>query len=510
MSRTEKEPAPERPTRPAVTSPAAPSSPERSVRLVLAGVLLAMLLAMLDNAIVGTAMPTIVGDLGGLKQVAWVVTAYTLLSAISTPVWGKLGDLFSRKTVFLTSIVVFLAGSVLAGAAWSMPALIGFRALQGLGAGGLAVGAFSIIGALVPPRERGRYQGMTASVMVVGTIGGPLLGGVITDGLDWRWAFYLNVPLGLVALAWCWWMLDLPVSRAKVRIDYAGIVALSTAIASVVLVATWGGVDYAWTSAQVLGAAGVAAVALAAFLAIERRAVEPVVPLKLFRSRNMTLSSLSALVYGVVMFGAVLYLPLFQQTVQGASAASSGLLLLPMMVPMLVVAQVTGRTMSATGRYRIFFVLGGAFLTAGAALLATVDAGTGRLATGLAMALLGAGLGFAAQLSTTIALNSVEPKDMGAASGAVTLFRTVGGSLGVAAFGSIFTRAVAGRTPADKGAYLDAFAGGTGQVFLAVAVVCAAGFVLAWFFKEVPLRGKAPAPAPAPASASAPADTSAS
>jgi MFS family permease len=225
----------------------------RQIRLVLAGVLLAMLLAMLDNAIVGTAMPTIVRELGGLSQVAWVVTAYTLLSAISTPVWAKLGDLYSRKAIFLSAIGVFLIGSVLAGASWSMPALIGFRAVQGLGAGGIAVTAFAVIGALVPPRERGKYQGMTATAMAVGTIGGPLLGGVITDGLDWRWAFYINIPLGLVAFAWSWWRLELPVVRRKVTIDYAGILALTTAIAALVLIATWGGVDYAWLSARIIG-----------------------------------------------------------------------------------------------------------------------------------------------------------------------------------------------------------------------------------------------------------------
>ncbi|MET8872990.1 MDR family MFS transporter [Nocardia sp. NPDC004604] len=471
------------------------TAPTRSIRLVLAGVLLAMLLAMLDNAIVGTAMPTIVRELGGLSQVAWVVTAYTLLSAISTPVWAKLGDLYSRKTVFLSAIGVFLIGSVLAGASWSMSALIGFRALQGLGAGGIAVTAFAVIGALVPPRERGKYQGMTATTMAIGTIGGPLLGGVITDGLDWRWAFYINIPLGLVAFAWSWWRLELPVARRKVTIDYTGICTLAVAIAALVLIATWGGVDYAWLSARIIGLAVLAVAALAAFLVIERRAADPVIPLEIFRARNLTLAALTALVGGVIMFGSVLYLPLFQQTVQGASAANSGLLLLPMMIPLLIVSQIVGKRMTATGKYKIFFILGGVFLTAGAVLLATVDAETGRLATGFAMALMGAGLGFSMQLSTAIAQNSVEISYIGAASGAVTLFRTLGGSIGVAAFGSLFTRALQGHAPADGPGYLAAFASGVGNVFLAASVICALGFVISWFIEEVPLRGKAVEPA---------------
>ncbi|MFI6364679.1 MDR family MFS transporter [Nocardia sp. NPDC050630] len=467
----------------------------RQIRLVLAGVLLAMLLAMLDNAIVGTAMPTIVRELGGLSQVAWVVTAYTLLSAISTPVWAKLGDLYSRKSIFLSAIGVFLLGSVLAGASWSMPALIGFRAVQGLGAGGIAVTAFAVIGALVPPRERGKYQGMTATAMAVGTIGGPLLGGVITDGLDWRWAFYINIPLGLVAFAWLWWRLELPAVRRKVTIDYAGILALTTAIAALVLIATWGGVDYAWLSARIIGLAVLAVAALVAFLVIERRAVDPVIPLWIFRTRNLTLAALTALVGGVIMFGSVLYLPLFQQTVQGASAANSGLLLLPMMLPLLVVSQIVGKRMTATGKYKIFFILGGLFLTAGALLLAIIDAETGRLTTGFAMALMGTGLGFSMQLSTAVAQNSVAMANIGAASGAVTLFRTLGGSIGVAAFGSLFTRALQGHVPAEGHGYLAAFAAGTGHIFLAAAAICALGFLIAWFIEEVPLRGKVPEPA---------------
>jgi len=269
---------------------------------------------------------------------------------------------------------------------------------------------------------------------------------------------------------------------------------LATAIAALVLIATWGGVDYAWLSAQIMGLAVLAVAAVAAFLVIERRAADPVIPLGIFRTRNLTLAALTALVGGVIMFGSVLYLPLFQQTVQGASAANSGLLLLLMMIPLLIVSQIVGKRMTATGRYKIFFILGGVFLTAGAALLATVDAETGRVATGFAMALMGAGLGFSMQLSTAVAQNSVEMAHIGAASGAVTLFRTLGGSVGVAAFGSLFTRALQGHAKTDGYGYLAAFATGTGHVFLAATAICALGFLIAWFIEEVPLRGKAPEP----------------
>ncbi|MHA6765318.1 MDR family MFS transporter [Streptacidiphilus sp. PAMC 29251] len=503
----------------------APPSPAAAphVRWILLGVMLAMLLGMLDNMIVGTAMPTIVGELGGLNHLSWVVTAYTLATAASTPIWGKLGDIYGRKSVFLTSIVIFLLGSGLSGAAQGMDQLIAFRALQGIGAGGLAVGAFAIIGELVPPRERGRYQGMMATVMALATIGGPLLGGFITDHAGWRWAFYINLPLGLVALVWCQLTLHLSKKRPDASIDYLGAVLLTLTIISAVLVTTWGGTTYGWGSAQVLTAIAVAVLGLAAFLWSQTRAAEPILPLSLFRSRNMNLASFLALVVGVAMFGAVSFLPLFQQTVQGASASNSGLLLLPMMIPIVIVSQIVGRVMSKTGRYKVFPILGAAFLTAGCVLLSTMDTSTGRLTAGLYMALLGAGMGFLMQMVVLIAQNSVELKDMGAASGASTLFRTLGGSFGVALFGALFNRQIAagaaghaqgagagaqldpaalGRLPAAvKDAYLHSVAAGIHSIFLWAAALCAVAFVAAWFIKEIPLRGK-PGGAAAPTQAS--------
>ena len=485
-------------------------SPAR-VRLILVGVMLGMLLAMLDNAIVGTALPTIVGDLGGLNHLAWVVTAYTLATAVSTPVWGKIGDLRGRKNVFLAAIAVFVTGSVLSGAAQSMIQLIGFRALQGLGAGGLAVGAFALIADLVPPRERGRYQGMTASVMAVGTIGGPLLGGVVTTDLGWRWAFYINVPLGVLAFGWCKVMLQLPAKRTSARIDWLGTTLLAAAITGLVLVTTWGGSTYAWSSVQVLCVAGLAVAGLGAFVVSQQHVAEPVLPLRIFANRNLPLASVIALVVGVTMFGSVVYLPQFQQSVQHANATGSGLLLLPLLLPVVVMSQIAGKVMSATGRYKVFPVLGAGFLIAGMALLATMTTATSRTTTSIYMVLIGIGLGCTMQMITIIAQNSVTMTDLGVASAAVTLFRTVGGSVGVALFGSLFTRALASGLPAGSrqpttgqlarlpaGArhlYLHSVAAGVDNIFAVGAVIAVAALAAACLIREVPLRGKATTPA---------------
>jgi EmrB/QacA subfamily drug resistance transporter len=495
---------------PSAALPAAPESVPRNVRWVLLGVMLAMLLAMLDNMVVGTAMPTIVGDLGGLEHISWVVTAYTLVTAVTTPIWGKCGDLFGRKPVYLASIAVFLAGSALCGAARSMPDLIAFRALQGIGAGGIGAGAFALIAALLPPRERGKYQGMTASVMAIGTIGGPLVGGFITGHWGWRWAFYVNLPLGLLALAWLWRTLHVPARRITAKIDWLGIALLTVTISATVLAATWAGITYAWASWQILSLGAVAVLGLALFVAAERRAAEPVLPPTIFTGhRNFPLAAVLLLAAGVVMFGAGLYLPLFQQTVQGASATNSGLLMLPLMIPVVIVSTIAGKIMSATGKYKMFPVLGTASLAVGLTLLATMGTGTSRILTCAYMVLVGIGLGLTQQMAGTIAQNSVDMRDMGAAMSAVTLFRTLGGSLGVAVFGSLFTRAVqshlpgtggAARTDAHtldhlsagaKDAYLNAVTSGTHQIFLTGAILCAVAFIAALCVIETPLR-KAP------------------
>lgn len=487
----------------------------RSVRVVLMALMIAMLLAMLDNMIIGTAMPTIVGELGGLEHLSWVVTAYTLATAASTPIWGKIGDMYGRKGSFLTSIVIFLIGSALSGMAQDMGQLIGFRAIQGLGAGGLMVGVMAIIGDLIPPRERGKYQGMMAGVMALAMIGGPLVGGTITDHMGWRWSFYINLPLGIVALAMVTAVLHLPKKKTQGKIDYLGAALLTLAITSTVLVTTWGGTEYAWGSTEIIGLIVVGIVSIAAFLYVETKAAEPVMPLHIFRSRNFTLMSVIGFLVGFAMFGGVLYLPLFQQSVQGASATNSGLLLLPMLLSMMVISLVAGRITTNSGKYKAFPILGGALMVVGLFLLATMDTGTSRLMSGVYMAVLGAGLGFLMQITMLVAQNSVDMKDMGVASSSATLFRTLGGSFGVALMGSLFTSQVtstmtdrlgpeaavkAGSAQLDaaslaklpevvRDAYQHAVAAGTHSAFLLGAGIAVLGFVAAWFVKEVPLRG---------------------
>jgi len=485
---------------------------------VLPGLLTAILLAMLDNMIVSTAMPRIVGDLHGLAHLPWVVTAYVLGTTVSTPLWGKIGDLYGRKNIFLTSIVVFLAGSALSGAAHSMGQLIGFRALQGLGAGGLLVGAMAIIGDLVPPRERGRYQGFIAGMMAIAMVGGPLVGGYITDHLSWRWAFYVNLPVGAAALVLLVARLRLPKYRTEHRIDWWGAGLLAVGITALVLITTWGGHDYPWMSWQILGLAGLALVTLVLFTQVERRAAEPVLSLRLFTNRNFTLSVVIGFLLGFAMFGAISYLPLYQQVVQGASATNSGLLLLPMMAGLLVTSLVAGQLITRTGRYRIFPVIGGLLMVAGLILLSTLDEHTTKLVTGSFMVVLGLGMGFLMQTTMLISQNSVEQKDLGVASSTSTFFRSIGGSFGVSLSGAIFNRvltddiasrlgpAAAGRISSGGGlagltpeklqampsavvsALLHGIATAASSVFFWAIFVAALVPVLAVFLQHVPLR----------------------
>jgi EmrB/QacA subfamily drug resistance transporter len=504
------------------------------VRVVLGGLMIAMMLAMLDNMIVSTALPRIVGEFGGLSHFTWVVTAYVLGTTVSTPIWGKLGDLYGRKTIFLTSIGLFLVGSALCGMAGSsilggsangMMQLILFRALQGLGAGGLMVGVMAIIGDLVPPRDRGRYQGLMSGIMAIAMVAGPLAGGFITDHLSWRWAFYVNLPLGGVALILLATRMHLPKYRTEHRIDWLGAALLSVGITAIVLITTWGGNQYAWASAQILGLAALAVIALVAFAFVEQRAPEPILPLGLFANRNFAVISAISFLLGFGMFGAMNFLPLFQQTVQGASATNSGLLLLPLMFGMLVVSIIAGRMITKTGRYRIFPIIGGFAMTAGMALLMLLDVHTSKTQLALYMTVLGAGMGFLMQTSMLIAQNSVEQKDLGAASGAATFFRSIGGSFGISLFGAIFASRLhdslttrlgaqvanqfsgggsgAGVTPGAlkalpapvRDGLLTSLADSIAGVFGWAVIFSAAVAVLAWFIKEIPLRGSNEAPA---------------
>lgn len=496
-----------------------PDKPQRSVRVVLLALMITMMLAMLDNMIVGTAMPTIVGELGGLEHLSWVVTAYTLATAAATPIWGKLGDMYGRKATFMTSIVIFLIGSALSGMAQDMGQLIGFRAVQGLGAGGLMVGVMAIIGDLIPPRERGKYQGMMAGVMALAMIGGPLVGGTITDNWGWRWSFYINLPLGVVALGLISVVLHLPRKRAKAGIDYLGVVLLTVGITSIVLVTTWGGTEYAWTSARIMELIGIGVAALIGFVFWQTKAAEPIVPLHIFRSRNFTLMSLIGFITGFVMFGATLFLPLYQQSVQGASATNSGLLLLPMLGAMLVTSMVAGRVTTNTGRYYVFPVVGSVLMAVGLYLLSTMDTGTTRFTSGVFMAVVGLGMGCLMQITMLVAQNSVEMKDMGVASSSTTLFRTLGSSFGVAIMGALFNNRVQdvmseragalGSKMTEQSAQLDAaslaklpaaareayqyaVSAGTHSAFLLGSIVTVAALLAAVFVKEVPLKGAGP------------------
>jgi EmrB/QacA subfamily drug resistance transporter len=494
------------------------SRSKREIYAVMSGLVIAMLLAMLDNLVVGTAMPTIVGELGGLAQLSWVVTAYALATAVSTPVWAKLGDLYGRKGVFMTSIVVFLAGSALAGLSQNMSELIGFRGVQGLGAGGLMVGAIAIIADLVPLRERGRYQGLMTAVMPLAFIGGPLLGGFLTDNLNWRWAFYINLPLGVLALVVVALTMHLPGRRQdQVRIDWRGAGLLAAGIAALTLLTSWGGTQYAWTSVPIMTLGVVAAAALAAFIVVEGRVTEPILSLALFRSRNFSTATILTLFTGFALFGAMTFLPQFQQNVQGASATTSGLLLLPLMAGMLVTSLLGGQLVTRTGHYRTLLIAGAIMLTAGLGLLATMSTSTSALTTSMYMVALGAGMGLLMQTTQLVAQNSVAQRDIGAASGAVTLFRTLGGSLGVSLLGTLFAQQVqstlAGRSaPAGQGgtghitpalhdqlpvplreAYQAAITSGVQQVFLWAALIAVLGLIAAWAIQEVPLRGTEPA-----------------
>jgi EmrB/QacA subfamily drug resistance transporter len=493
----------------------------REVMIVLPGLLLAILLAMLDNLIVSTALPRIVGDLGGVAHLSWVVTAYILASLVVTPFYGKLGDMYGRKKFFIVAIVIFLAGSALAGQSHSMAELIAFRAVQGLGAGGLMVGAMATLGDIVAPRERGRYMSYMMVVMMLATIGGPLIGGFITTDFSWRWIFYINLPVGGAALVYIISTLHLPPRRVSHRVDYLGGGLLAVAATSLVLLATWGGTEYSWGSGQIIGLGLLAVAAAAAFGVVETRVAEPILPLHVFRNRNFSVTMALTFLTGLAMFGALTFLPLYQQTVQGESPTISGLALTPMMIGVTITSIVAGQVTTRTGRYKIFPVLGGAIMGVAMYLLTNLGIGTTRTTSAIYYVILGLGMGFLMQMVSLIAQNSVEQKDMGVASSARMFFQQIGGSLGVAAFGAIFARRLTESLAAAAGTGVHISASGgeldpatvnslpapvRHDVFFAIAHAVQSVFiwalpaavlifVLAWFIKEVPLRGRTAPPA---------------
>jgi EmrB/QacA subfamily drug resistance transporter len=451
-----------------------------------------MLLASLDQTIVATALPTIVGDLGGLDQLSWVVTAYLLGATVSMPLWGRASDVYGRKPLFAAAIVTFLAGSALSGAAGGIGELIAFRALQGLGAGGLMTLAMAIVAEIVSPRERGRYQGYIQMVFVVASVAGPLLGGVLADHVSWRWIFYVNLPIGAAALALIATTLDLPAVRREARVDYLGAALLAGGLTCVLLVTTWGGRQYAWGSAEVvaLGAAGAAL--LAAWIAQERRAAEPILPLRLFRAPVFAIVAAVLFLSTFAFFAVIVFMPVFLQVVTGASATSSGLLLLPLLLAATASTAAAGRVMSRTGRYKAFPVAGLALMAIGLVALSRMGAGTSQATASLLLVVFGLGFGLVSQVVTVALQNAVERRDLGIATASANLVRSLGGAVGVAVFGAIFAGRLdrlPGELPAG-GAGLDpvAVAGALDTVFLVAAPAAALAWLVVLALDEIPLR----------------------
>lgn len=473
--------------------------------------MLAMLLSALDQTIVSTALPQIAIDLHGLNKLSWVATSYLLASAIATPIYGKLGDMYGRKKIFISSIVIFLIGSVLCGISQTMDQLIYARALQGLGGGGLMALVLAIVAEVVPPRQRGRYQGYLGAVFAVSSVAGPLLGGLFTDHLSWHWIFFINIPLGLFALFVISRRLHLPVRRSPHKIDYAGAALLSIAAVSLLLVSVWGGVEYAWKSTEILSLAAVGLVFTALFIWRERYASEPIIPLKLFKNDIFITSVLLSILSGIAMFASILYIPQYQQVVRGNTPTESGLLMLPLVFGLIGASVVSGRLISKTGRYRMFPIVGTLLLTLGLWLFSHITLETSHITLSIWMFVIGAGLGMFMQVATLAVQNSTQRADLGSATSTVTFFRSIGSSLGGAVFGSILvsrlthyvhdaipqagnisqtavSSGVANLPPEYRQMVLQAYVNSFQDMFMYAIPFAAAAFIVALFLREAPLK----------------------
>ena len=490
----------------------------RSLGLILTGLMLVLLMAALDQTIVATALPTIVGDLGGLDHISWVTSAFLLAQTAVTPIYGKLGDLYGRKRVLQSAVVLFLIGSALCAQAGGMTELIAFRAVQGLGAGGLIVLTQAVIGDVVSPRERGKYQGLFGAVFGVASVAGPLLGGVLVQALSWRWIFYVNLPVGLVALGVI--VVTLPATRGQERpvIDYLGAGLLASGLSAVVLVASLGGTTWAWGSTELIVVAALGVLLLVLFGVAERRAPEPLLPLELLRDRVFAVAGTLSLIVGFALFGSITFLPLYFQTVDAATPTEAGLKLIPMMAGLLTMSIVSGRLISRTGRYRRFPIIGTALMTVGLVLLSRLDVGTSGAESDLFLLVLGLGLGSVMQVLVLAVQNAVPFRMLGAGTSGVTLLRGVGGSLGAAIFGTIFSSRlsselngalhgklgdevshgarlsgsqVAQLPAALRSIYEEAYVHALRPVFLAAAGVGLLGFAVSWRLEERELRDTA-------------------
>ena len=509
-------------TAPSGTTAGVPTTPgplsHRQVLIVFSGLMAGLLLAALDQTIVATALPTIVGELGGLDHYSWVVTAYLLSSTVGTPLYGRISDIYGRKAVFQTAILIFLAGSLLAGLAQTMVQLILCRGLQGVGAGGLMAMAFAVVGDVVSPRERGRYTGYLGSVFAFASVVGPLVGGFIVDHVSWRWVFLINLPVGATALVVTSRVLKLTVVRRSARIDVEGAFLLVVGVSCLLLALVWGGTEYPWGSGVIVGLGLTGVVLTLAFIAWESRVAEPMLPLRLFRNPIFSVSSGLGFLIGCGMFGGIIFLPLFLQVVTGASATNSGLLMLPLMGGLMTTSITSGRVISRTGRYKVWPVTGMAVAAAGMFLLSLMDADTTRLESSVFMLVLGLGIGMVMPVLVLVVQNAVPYADLGVATSAATFFRTMGGSFGVAVFGAILNTRMAeemprlvpaaalamagGRTsqllsspaqirllpPAVMNGIIEALARSIHSVFLWAIPLLLAGFVLSWLLDEIPLR----------------------
>lgn len=503
-------------TNDAATAPDAELT-HREILVVMSGLMLGMLVAALGQTVVATALPTIVGELGGQDQLAWVVSATLLTSTASTPLWGKLSDLYGRRPLFQAAIVVFLVGSVLCGLSQDMAQLIGFRAVQGLGIGGLMALSQAIIGDIVSPRERGRYQGYMGSVFGVSSVGGPLIGGFLVDGPGWRWCFYVGVPIGIAAYVVTNRVLTMPFTRRDHEIDYLGAALIVGGVSLLLLLLSLGGKEFEWGSAEIVGMAIGSAVLLALAIVQERRAAEPIIPPRLFSIPTFRITSLAGFIVGVAMFGAIVYLPQYLQIVKGQSPTRSGLLTIPLMVGLMALSIGSGRIITQTGRYKIFPVVGLIVVAVGLGLFTQLGVDTPLPVAGAYMLVLGAGLGMVMQVLVLAVQNAVEHRDLGTATSAATFFRSMGGALGVAVFGALLSdrlgryipeRLAAAGVEAGGGggdllgtpdsiaalpgpvrdAVLGGFADSLSDLYTIAIPIALVGFVVVLFLPELPLR----------------------